>query len=71
MFEMEDEQDCGYDFIEVFSGFDDTGPSYGRFWYFHVYKRPFLPKMFALKIGGLLYSGITNMKMEYRKYILP
>lgn len=28
---MEDEQDCGYDFIEVFSGFDDTGPSYGRF----------------------------------------
>ena len=30
-FEMEDEQDCGYDFIEVFSGFDDSGPSYGRF----------------------------------------
>ena len=30
-FEMEDEQDCGYDFIEIFSGFDDTGPSYGRF----------------------------------------
>ena len=28
---MEDEQDCGYDFIEVFSGYDDTGPSYGRF----------------------------------------
>ena len=28
---MEDEQDCGYDFIEIFSGFDDTGPSYGRF----------------------------------------
>ena len=28
---MEDEQDCGYDFIEVFSGFDDAGPSYGRF----------------------------------------
>ena len=30
-FEMEDEQDCGYDFIEVFSGYDDQGPSYGRF----------------------------------------
>lgn len=30
-FEMEDEQDCGYDFIEVFSGYDDAGPSYGRF----------------------------------------
>ena len=28
---MEDEQDCGYDFIEVFSGYDDAGPSYGRF----------------------------------------
>ena len=24
-------QDCGYDFIEVFSGYDDSGPSYGRF----------------------------------------
>ena len=30
-FEMEDEQDCGYDYIEVFSGYDDAGPSYGRF----------------------------------------
>ena len=30
-FDMEDEQDCGYDFIEVFSGYDDAGPSYGRF----------------------------------------
>ena len=30
-FEMEDEQECGYDFIEVFSGYDDSGPSYGRF----------------------------------------
>ena len=31
-FELEDEQqDCGYDFIEVFSGFDDTGPMHGRF----------------------------------------
>lgn len=30
-FEMEDEQDCGYDYIEVFSGYDDQGPSYGRF----------------------------------------
>ena len=24
-------QDCGYDYIEVFSGYDDAGPSYGRF----------------------------------------
>ena len=30
-FEMEDEQDCGYDYIEVFSGYDDAGPSYGRY----------------------------------------
>jgi len=30
-FELEDEQECGYDFIEVFSGYDDSGPSYGRF----------------------------------------
>ncbi|CAB4058644.1 tok [Lepeophtheirus salmonis] len=30
-FEMEEENDCGYDFIEIFSGFDASGPSYGRF----------------------------------------
>ncbi|XP_023349117.1 tolloid-like protein 1 [Eurytemora carolleeae] len=30
-FELEEEQDCAYDFIEVFSGYDDSGASYGRF----------------------------------------
>ena len=30
-FEMEDEQDCGYDYIQVFDGFDDSGNSYGKF----------------------------------------
>lgn len=30
-FELEDESDCGYDFIEVFSGFDDSGSLHGRF----------------------------------------
>uniref|UniRef100_A0A1B6GTE4 Metalloendopeptidase n=2 Tax=Cicadellinae TaxID=33370 RepID=A0A1B6GTE4_9HEMI len=30
-FEVEDEQDCGYDFVEVYSGLDASGPSYGRF----------------------------------------
>lgn len=30
-FDIEDEPDCGYDFVEVFSGLDDSGPSYGRF----------------------------------------
>ena len=28
---MEDEQDCGYDYIQVFDGFDDSGNSYGKF----------------------------------------
>jgi len=28
---LEDESDCGYDFIEVFSGFDDSGSLHGRF----------------------------------------
>ena len=28
---MEDEQDCGYDYIQVFNGFDDSGNSYGKF----------------------------------------
>jgi tolkin protein len=30
-FELEDEQDCGYDYVEVYSGLDASGPSYGRF----------------------------------------
>ncbi|XP_067013394.2 protein tolkin [Anabrus simplex] len=30
-FEIEDEQECGYDSVEVFSGLDSSGPSYGRF----------------------------------------
>jgi len=30
-FEVEDEHDCGYDYVEVFAGYDDTGPSYGKF----------------------------------------
>lgn len=30
-FELEGEQDCGYDHVEIFSGYDDTGSSYGRY----------------------------------------
>ncbi|XP_063217252.1 protein tolkin-like isoform X2 [Bacillus rossius redtenbacheri] len=30
-FEVEDEQDCNYDYVEVYSGLDASGPSYGRF----------------------------------------
>lgn len=28
-FEIEDEKDCGYDYLEIYSGLD-SGPSYGR-----------------------------------------
>ncbi|CAL4063003.1 unnamed protein product [Meganyctiphanes norvegica] len=30
-FELEDEHDCGYDYVEVFAGYDDSAPSYGKF----------------------------------------
>lgn len=30
-FNLEDEKDCGYDYVEVFNGLDASGPSYGRF----------------------------------------
>ncbi|KAJ3641013.1 hypothetical protein Zmor_027542 [Zophobas morio] len=30
-FDLEDEKDCGYDYVEIFSGMDSSGPSYGRF----------------------------------------
>lgn len=30
-FEIEDEQDCGYDFVEVFDGPDDSSRQLGRF----------------------------------------
>jgi tolkin protein len=29
-FELEDETDCSYDYVEVYSGLDDSGPEYGR-----------------------------------------
>ncbi|XP_072401831.1 protein tolkin-like [Diabrotica undecimpunctata] len=30
-FDIEDEKDCGYDFVEIFSGMDSSGPSYGKY----------------------------------------
>ncbi|KAK4882987.1 hypothetical protein RN001_006306 [Aquatica leii] len=30
-FDLEDEKDCGYDYIEIFSGLDASGASYGKF----------------------------------------
>ncbi|CAG9768768.1 unnamed protein product [Ceutorhynchus assimilis] len=30
-FDVEDEKDCGYDFVEIFSGLDSSGPTYGKF----------------------------------------
>ena len=30
-FELEDEHECGYDSIEVYQGFDDSGPTNGRY----------------------------------------
>ena len=30
-FELEDEHECGYDSVEVYQGFDDSGPSNGRY----------------------------------------
>ncbi|XP_030767675.1 tolloid-like protein 2 [Sitophilus oryzae] len=30
-FDVEDEKDCGYDYVEIFSGLDSSGPSYGKF----------------------------------------
>lgn len=31
-FHVEDEQNCAYDFVEVFNGLDDdSGPSFGKF----------------------------------------
>ncbi|CAH1176432.1 unnamed protein product [Phaedon cochleariae] len=30
-FDIEDEKDCGYDYVEIFSGLDSSGPSYGKY----------------------------------------
>ncbi|XP_076255661.1 tolloid-like protein 1 tolkin [Rhynchophorus ferrugineus] len=30
-FDVEEEKDCGYDYVEIFSGLDSSGPSYGKF----------------------------------------
>ncbi|KAJ8980749.1 hypothetical protein NQ317_013754 [Molorchus minor] len=30
-FDVEDEKDCAYDYVEIFNGMDSSGPSYGKF----------------------------------------
>ncbi|CAG9855331.1 unnamed protein product [Phyllotreta striolata] len=30
-FNIEDEKDCGYDYVEIISGLDSSGPSYGKY----------------------------------------
>ena len=35
-FELEDEQECSYDYVEIFAGYDDSGPSYERYCSVHV-----------------------------------
>lgn len=30
-FEIESEDQCGYDYVDVYNGLDDSGQSYGRF----------------------------------------
>ncbi|KAL1489387.1 hypothetical protein ABEB36_014292 [Hypothenemus hampei] len=30
-FDIEEEKDCGYDYVEIFSGLDASGPSYGKY----------------------------------------
>lgn len=30
-FEIEHEADCGYDYVEVYDGYDDSSPNLGRF----------------------------------------
>lgn len=29
-FQLEDEKDCNYDYVEIYSGQDSSGPSFGR-----------------------------------------
>lgn len=31
MFQLESESECNYDFVEVYSGLDTSGPLYGRY----------------------------------------
>lgn len=30
-FDIEDEKECDYDYVEIFSGLDSSGPSYGKY----------------------------------------
>ncbi|CAH2008151.1 unnamed protein product [Acanthoscelides obtectus] len=30
-FDIEDEKDCGYDYVEIFSGLDSSAPTYGKY----------------------------------------
>ena len=66
---MEDEQDCGYDFIEVFSGFDDAGPSYGRFCGNKVLQTFFNSKLLESLIFPLCIQIEELVKLKVFKYL--
>ena len=59
-FEVEEEADCGYDYMEAFDGYDSTAPRLGRFCGSGVSPRG------AEGGGGTVTAGTQNMNGAVR-----
>lgn len=70
-FELEDEHECGYDSVEVYQGFDDSGPSNGRFCGNRVSNCLQLDNAisrFYLEAKNLIIAGATRDCFEQRSF---
>lgn len=62
-FELEDEHECGYDSIEVYQGFDDSGPTNGRYCGNRVMKLFFFPQLDFLLGDSVLESTSVSWSL--------
>lgn len=70
-FEVEHEQDCGYDYVEVYDGEDDSAKSFGKFCgnkvtiFIHLEKR----KLVITSKYAFFYCIILTVFQEFKKYL--
>lgn len=59
-FDIEDEKECGYDYVEIFSGLDSSGPSYGKYCG---------TKVKVSNIFTFHYHNLLRIKLSKYKYL--
>lgn len=65
-FEVEEETDCGYDYMELFDGYDSTAPRLGRYCGSGVrppHPQPSIHAALPLQLGGASTGGSTCLAL--------